>query len=217
MWTQGGGIFPINSPYGPGFSLVCDPDMVYQGAGDSRVVRFQIDPNEAAKFPTPIPFLGSTHTWEWTWRRPSAGAPSGWPSGVLLEGMLFGTTLLGTAYVGSHFYLDNNWNQAGPFHYYAARVTGPNTWSRVHCPYPFDADQYHSIKWEIKWSTSSDGFMRAYTDTHDGNGMRQWMNYSGATVPATFEGVYAIMQDIRPPLGGTTVTLEWINHRLTLS
>lgn len=214
-WPKGGGIFPISTPYGSGFSLVCDPDLIYQGTQDSRVVRFQIDPDKPAQFSTPIPFLGSTHRWEWTWRRPSAGNPSGWPSGVFLEGMFFGTRVGGAASVGNHLYIDNNWQQAGPLHYYVGRQTSINTWSRTHCPIPFDADQYHSIKWEIKHSLGMDGYMNAWTDI--GAGYQQWMGYSGPTQAPGFQSVYSIAQDIRLPLVGATNVLQWINHRLTLS
>jgi hypothetical protein len=214
-WAKGGGIFPLTHPtYGPGFSLVCDPQMTYQGAGDSRVVRFQIDPDKPSIFPTPIPIAGATHDWEWTWMRPGNQQP--WPQGVYLEGMYFGTTVSGQASVGAHLYLDNNWQKPGPFHYYVARQSAHNTWERFHCPIAFDQDEYHAIRWRTKWSTGADGRMEAWTSV-DGQPSEKWCDYSGPTLPFGFQGVYSIGQDIRLPLVGSTQTLHWLNHRLTLA
>jgi hypothetical protein len=78
----------------------------------------------------------------------------------------------------------------------------------------FPPDTYHHLKWEIKFSDASDGYMRAYTDT--GSGYVKWAEFNGVTYPSNWGNVYTIYANIRPPLGGPTNTLHWINHRLTL-
>lgn len=214
LWAQGGGIFPIATPYGPGLRLVCDPDMNYQGESPqtTRVCRFVMDPADTSRFPTGVPYIGQTHTWEWTWMWPSAGNLSGWAQ-ALIEGFVTGNTFEGVASVGHHLYLQAT--AGGGLTYYMGRQVGIGNYSPTASGITFAPDTYHHLKFELRYSRGSDGFLRAYTDT--GSGYVQWANFSGATVPPGSWSVYAHMFDIRPPRGSWTNTLHWINHRLTIS
>jgi len=216
-WPNGGGIYPIfHTKYGNGFRLVCDKDAVYPGTGDSRIVRLYINPYQKSYFgDSGIPWEGATHKWRWTWMRPSIGNSGGWPIGRLIEGFGTGNMVNGVSTVGAHFYLDNEWQQTGPFHYYAARQTGVSTWGRYHCPIPFNPDEYHSIEWDVKWSKGADGFMKASTSVNGGIRV-EWLDYRGPTLPSNWQSIYGIMLDIRPPLGGPNQELQWFNHRVLI-
>jgi hypothetical protein len=213
QWPNGGGVWPISTPHGPGFKLKVVPGMTYPGDGhQTNVARFYSTPGDDPPFSGGMPYLGSTHIWEWTWLRPSGYS---WPSGVLLEGMWFGHHVGGSPSVGSHFYMDNGWQQVGPFHYYAARQTSLSGWERFHCPIPFNIGEHHHIRWESKWSQGGDGYMKASTAVGSG-AAQQWLDYQGPTLPAGFTDIYQIAHGFRPPLN-TTLELHWINQRVKIT
>jgi hypothetical protein len=192
LWPDRGGLWPISTAYGPGIEIRCTDDMIYPGvlSYPSRLARLAIEPNKTAQFPTPLPFRGRTHIWEWTWMWPSAGNPGGWVSNALIEGFYMGAySAAGPQAVFHHMYLKTSGSNLT---YYMGRsnftISNGQGWILSQSNITFPPDTYHHLKWEIKFSDASDGYMRAYTDT--GSGYVKWAEFNGVTYPSSWGNVY---------------------------
>lgn len=230
-WPQGGGIFPVtHATYGPGFRYVTTDEMLYLAAGsDSVIARNAVQTNP--DFPDlRYPVSGSVHTWETTIMRPSGVT---WPNkiyeAVVGMGFTHNSSPSGGPIntVGHHLYLDVNTNFPG-FNYYVGRqyltstVSPPTAdiWTRTGCPIPFNADEYHSIRWQIKWSDPgvANGFMKAWTSVN-GGAYTQWLDAQNVvTKLSTFvEAYFNGHCSIRAARTAPPLTLYAYNMRVTIT
>ena len=212
-WPDGGGLFEINTPHGPGLRIVCTDAMNYVGAtplGTWTVGRFAMMYGN-----TDETFRDKEQVWEWTYMQPSAGNPQGWPNAwVTCEGLTFATkNPQGSPSVGHHLFLDYGPPLRVRFGRQDFVQASGNSWQFTFGP-AFPADTYVHHRLEIKWSASADGYIRCYADS--GTGFKQWVNFSGVTLPTGWN-VWTVYQNVRRQKGLTPRnTLDVINHRLTI-
>lgn len=206
-WPQGGGIYPVNhATHGPGLELRLTDEMLYgnvaagTGPKDSNVVRFVGESNKIDER-LRVPAAGSIHTWECTIMRP-AGT---WPSGPYECVWEQGTDNGYGQNVGHHIFLNNNAHFPG-FTYYFGRQTGSGPlggtyWQRYNAPVPFNAGEYHTIRWEFKWTAPgvANGYLKTWIGVN-GAPLTPWLDLQNiATQVAGFKQHYTHMVTIRTP------------------
>lgn len=206
-WPKGGGIFPVfHAQHGPGLNLLLTDEMLYgnvaagTGPKDSNVVRYVMEPNlidERLR----VPAAGSIHTWECTIMRP----PGTWPNGFYECVWEQGTDNGYGANVGHHIFLNNNGRFPG-WSYYFGRQNGSGPlggtyWQFYNAPVPFNAGEYHTIRWEFKWTAPGvpDGYLKTWIGV-DGGAMQPWLDLQNiATQISGFKQHYTQMVTIRTP------------------
>lgn len=225
-WPDGGGIHPVSHPtYGPGFNLVVTDDMLYgnvaagTGPKDSNLVRFASETglvDERLR----VPATGSKHTWKTTIMRPSGFT---WRNEQYESVWEVPMTAAGSNNVGHHIYLQKDYHWPG-FSYYFGHQWGSGPlggvyWTRHNCPIPFNADEYHSLRWEILWSDvgQANGAIKCWTSVNGGP-EQQWLNLTNVvTKPPQFSQIYQMYVNIRTDLGNPTHSLHVHNMQVKIA
>lgn len=232
-WPEGGGIHEISHPtYGPGFKIVSVNGMQYPqppyNSPNSINCRNAVDPSSSifggdTRLRNPV--SGSTHSWETTVMRPSGQT---WPSNQQHESLweMF-ATCNGFSNVYHHLFLSNGRHAPG-FKYYFGRQTLTPTesptlkylWTVHVCPIEFAPDEYHTIRWQIKWSNPgvANGFFRAQTSVNGGP-FQPWLDLNNIdTKQPTFQSCYGAAQvGLRAPLNSGPLSYHIYNLRVTIT
>lgn len=173
-WPDGGGIFEVSTPHGPGFRHRVTPAMIYQSTGDSKLARLSWGDGN----PATLGFENKSQVWEWHWQFPSSDNVSGFPSSGLGPGELFLLRVTNSDGIGQPGYVGHGFNLGfvnSVLRFQHFRSTGSNTFSWTYGP-NVNLDQWYKFRWEIRHSSGSDGYIRAFTDDV------QWVNYVGPTI-----------------------------------
>lgn len=225
-WPSGGGIFPVtHGTYGPGFQFITTDEMLYV-AGSGINCRNAVDPSIfGGDTRLERPVYGSTHTWEGTFMRPSGYS---WPAGEQHESLweMFATHA-GFDAVYHHLFLSNGAWAPGFKYYLGLQKLAPtesppqsNLWDRHVCPIPFNEDEHHTIRWQIKWSSPgvANGFVKAWTSV-EGGPFQQWLDLPNfVTKLSSFQRCYGLAQTgLRAPLGGGPISFFAYNLGVTIS
>lgn len=226
-WPDGGGIHEVTHPtYGPGFKLVSVDGMLYPqppyNNPDSINCRNAVDPKSAVfggdtRLRNPVP--GSTHAWEGTYMRPPGQT---WPANTQHESLweMF-ATCNGFSNVFHHLFLSNGRHAPGFKYYFGRQVLTPTEsptskylWVRHVCPIEFAPGEYHTIRWQIKWSNpgQNNGFFRAQTSVNGGP-FQQWLDLTNIdTTQPTFQSCYGAAQvGLRAPLNSGPLSFHVYN------
>lgn len=230
-WPDDGGIHPITHPiYGPGFRLVTVDGMTYPPAPnqDSINCRNAVDPASSVfggdtRLRNPVP--GSTHAWEGVFMRPSGFS---WPANTQHESLWEMFAICnGFSNVYHHLFMSNNRHAPGFKYYFGRQVLMPTEsptktylWVRHVCPIEFAPDEYHKIRWQIKWSNPgvANGSFKAQTSL-DGGPFQQWLDLNNIdTTTPSFQRCYGAAQvGLRAPLGSGPLSYHVHNLGVAIS
>ena len=154
-WTSGGGIWEVVTRYGPGFKMVCTPEMVtpWKDSEHETKATFLADAEHLVRG------AGYTEDWSGNVMFPSRGNPTGfprrWHAGVLVEfhtetstGMHLAIDGLGRA-PRFRFGVHDPTTDGYRFSYFANRIR---------------FGRWYSWRMKIKWSEGRDGYFRGWVD-----------------------------------------------------
>jgi hypothetical protein len=146
------GASEISTPSGPGFRFVVPASMHPPWDVTSKA--------SMGKWSYPADFLGKTYTWTLDVMLPSAGNPNGlpetWHAGTLFQDHT-------SSQSGHHLALDSVMFPTNRFRYGVWIGPGNNyeyQWSEQAIQY----DRWYRFKWEIKYSTGADGYVKMWMD-----------------------------------------------------
>ncbi len=151
-WESGGGIWEVKTRYGPGFKLVCTPEMTspWEGEHDTKVA-FLADADHL------VQGAGYTEDWSGKVMFPSRGNPAGfpkeWHAGVLVE---FHTETAS----GMHLAIDGRGR--APRFRFAVHDPATDGYRFAYAPNRIRFGHWYSWRMKIKWSYERDGYFRGW-------------------------------------------------------
>jgi chitodextrinase len=165
QWPSGGGLWQVSTPHGPGFRFASTNEMlVYSGASASQMVDIDHLVDTQA-------YMGTVFDLSGKLMFPAAGNPQGFPAydswNVLWE---FGPGLPSN----NQFGVNGITNRLYVRTY---KPGAPNNRQQAESPSPIQYDRWYDFRWQVKFSTGSDGFVNFWLD---GAPMAQW---TGPTLP----------------------------------
>lgn len=165
QWPSGGGLWQVSTPHGPGFRFASTNEMlVYSGASAAQIVDIDHLVDTQA-------YMGTVFDLSGKLMFPAAGNPQGFPAydswNVLWE---FGPGLPSN----NQFGVNGITNRLYVRTY---KPGAPNSRQQAESPSPIQYDRWYDFRWQVKFSTGSDGFVNFWLD---GVPMAQW---TGPTLP----------------------------------
>jgi chitodextrinase len=169
------GMTEIATPYGPGLRVVAQAGVhVAPWDSGSKAV--------LGKWFYPSDFLGKTYDWQFHYMFPASGNPQGFPQ-TWAAGANFEVGHTGQS--GHLISVNTSQNPAGQIAIGIHLPPFGNNYAFTWLPSAIELDHWYKVRFQIKWSTGSDGFVNIWIDDV------QRVNRAGPTVIA---GVIPAMQ-----------------------
>jgi chitodextrinase len=148
------GMTEISTPYGPGLRVVAQAGVhVAPWDSGSKVVM--------GKWFYPSDFLGKTYDWQFHYMYPASGNAQGfpqtWHAGANFE-------VGHTEQSGHHIAVNTSQNPAGQIDIGIHLPPFGNNYAFTWLANPIQLDHWYRVRFQIKWSTGSDGFINIWID-----------------------------------------------------
>jgi chitodextrinase len=153
-WDDGSGVFELSTPHGPGFRIVQNED-VPRGSG-ALVGMADVD-----HFVDQQNYLGTVTDFSGMVMFPRSGNPNGFPQ--------YGDWNLLWEFTQNHG-TDNAFGvdalaPGGPTLYATTfNPSNPGTDRKARASSPIEYDRWYSWRWQVKWSSGSDGYSNFWVD-----------------------------------------------------
>jgi hypothetical protein len=164
-WSSGGGVWEMTTRHGPGFKFVAtDEMMTTPGAKSAQIADMDHLVDQDA-------YLGTVTALSGKFMLPRVGNPDGFPPlhdwNVLWE---FGPGLPSN----NQFGIDG---VAGKLYVRSYAPDRPHNRRRALAPRRIQFDHWYDWRWQLKWSTGTDGFVDFWLDG------KRIVHWTGPTVP----------------------------------
>jgi hypothetical protein len=148
------GASEISTPYGPGLRVVARAGVdVAPWDSGSKVVM--------GKWFYPSDFLGKTYDWQFHYMFPASGNAQGFPQ-TWHAGANFEVGHTGAS--GHHIAVNTSQNPAGQIAIGIHLPPFGNNYAFTWLANPIQLDHWYKVRFQIKWSTGSDGFINIWID-----------------------------------------------------
>ena len=168
-WPSGGGVWQTSTPHGPGFRFVATDEML--NAPDRKAAQIA----DIDHFVDQQGYLGTVTELSGKLMLPASGNQAGFaPNSDWNALWEFGPGLTSN----NQFGIDGNVNK---FYVRSYAPGQPDNRRKAVAPNTIQLDRWYDWRWQIKWSSGSDGFVNFWID---GVQLAQW---TGPTVPSGVE------------------------------